>query len=232
MRLRRGAVNFIRQQDIAENRPRDERPAAMAGSGVLFNDVGAGDVGRHQIRRELDAFENQAQRLRDGSHHQRLSRAGQARDQAMAADKQRDQNLFQHLFLSDNHLSNLFEDLVARLLKALNTRLEFRRIKRQWSNGGHESGFLFPVVDFKQHFLGRAEARRGFQSLEQMIFRFLDLLRGPVGPGDVIVRRGLVLRAAGERETEGKTERAASRVDTRRLADALLAELSRIADEF
>ena len=32
--------------------------------GVFFDDVGAGDVGRHQVGRELDALEHQAQRLR------------------------------------------------------------------------------------------------------------------------------------------------------------------------
>ena len=68
--------------------PGHEGPAAVAGGGILFDDVRAGDVRGHQVGRELDALEDQAQRLRDGADHQRLGRAGQAGDQAVAADKQ------------------------------------------------------------------------------------------------------------------------------------------------
>ena len=87
--------------------PGHERPAAVAGGGILLDDVRAGDVRGHQVRRELDALEHQAQRLRDGAHHQRLRRAGQAGDQAMAADEQRRQDLIEHLLLPDDHLPDL-----------------------------------------------------------------------------------------------------------------------------
>ncbi len=79
----------------------------MAGGGIFFDDVRAGDVGGHQVRRELDALEVQAERLRDGAHHQRLRRAGQAGDQAMAADEQRDENLVEHFLLADDDLADL-----------------------------------------------------------------------------------------------------------------------------
>ena len=75
--------------------------------GILLDDVGAGDVGRHQVGRELDALEHQAQRLRQGAHQQRLGRAGQAGDQAMAADEQRDHDLLEHFFLADDHAPDL-----------------------------------------------------------------------------------------------------------------------------
>ena len=84
--------------------PWHEGPAAVAGGRILFDDVGAGDVGRHQVRRELDALEDQAQRLRDGAHQQRLGGAGQAGDQAVAADEQGDQDLIEHFFLADDDL--------------------------------------------------------------------------------------------------------------------------------
>ena len=84
--------------------PWHEGPAAVAGGGILLDDVGAGDVGGHQVRRELDALEDQAERLREGADHQRLGRAGQAGDQAVAADEQRDQDLVEHLLLADDDL--------------------------------------------------------------------------------------------------------------------------------
>ena len=79
LRLGRRAVDFVGQQNVGEDRAGNEGPAAMAGGGIFFDDVGAGDVGGHQVRRELDALEYQAERLRDGADQQRLGRAGQAR---------------------------------------------------------------------------------------------------------------------------------------------------------
>jgi hypothetical protein len=78
---------------------------------VFFDDVGAGDVGRHQIGRELDALELQAQHLRHGAHEQRLGRAGQAGNQAVAADEQADTHLFDHLVLADDDAAHLPDDL-------------------------------------------------------------------------------------------------------------------------
>ena len=59
----------------------------MAGGGILFDDVRSGDVRRHQVRRELDAAEEQAEGLRDGAHHEGLGRAGEPGDEAVAADE-------------------------------------------------------------------------------------------------------------------------------------------------
>ena len=79
LRLGRRAVDFVGQQDVAEDRALHERPGAVAGGGVFFDDVGAGDVARHQVGGELDALENQAKGLREGAHQQRLGGAGQVR---------------------------------------------------------------------------------------------------------------------------------------------------------
>ena len=53
----------------------------------------------------------QAQSLRHGAHQQRLGRAGQSGDQAVAADEQRDHHLLEHLLLADDHAPNLPDDL-------------------------------------------------------------------------------------------------------------------------
>jgi hypothetical protein len=43
LRLRRRAVAFVRQHDVAEDRAGREHHLAAAGRGVFLNDVGAGD---------------------------------------------------------------------------------------------------------------------------------------------------------------------------------------------
>ena len=137
LRLRRRAVDFVGEHDVAENRSRHERPAAVPRGGILLDDVRAGDVGGHQVRRELDALERQAQRLGNRADHQRLRRAGQAGDQAMAADEQRDQNLVEHFLLSDDDLADLGENVVAHRLKAFDALLQFRGIRIELCDGGH-----------------------------------------------------------------------------------------------
>ena len=97
--------------------------------GILLDDVGAGDVGRHQVGRELDALEHQPQRLRHGAHQQRLGRSGQSGDQAMAADKQRDQHLFQHFVLADDDAPHLRHNAPLHLLEARDPFFQFGGIE-------------------------------------------------------------------------------------------------------
>ena len=96
---------------------------------ILFDDVGARDVGRHQIGRELDALEDQAEHLRHGAHQQRFGGSGQAGDQAVAADKQADTHLFHHLFLADDHPAHLPDDLAIDFAKPRNSGLQNIRFK-------------------------------------------------------------------------------------------------------
>ena len=128
LRLGRSAVDFVGEDDVAEDRPFDECPLAMAGGQVLFDDVGSRDVGRHQVGRELDAAELQAQRIGNRAHHQCLRGAGHAGDKAMAADKQRDQHLLQHILLADDHLAHLLHDSFAHCVEAIDALLEFNCI--------------------------------------------------------------------------------------------------------
>ena len=115
----------------------------MAGGGILFDDVRAGDVRRHQVRRELDALEFQAERLRDGADHQRLRGAGKPRDQAMAADEERDENLIEHFLLADDHLADLAENAVAHRMKAVDAFLQFHGVQIHFSRSSHR---LFPFL--------------------------------------------------------------------------------------
>ena len=65
LRLRRRAVDLVGEDDLREDRPLHEPQRARAV--ILVEDLGAGDVGRHQVGRELDALEAQVENLRDAS---------------------------------------------------------------------------------------------------------------------------------------------------------------------
>ena len=68
LRLRWGAVDLVGENDVAEDRPLHEAERAVAGGDVLLQQLGAGDVARHQVGRELHAREIEVERLRDRLH--------------------------------------------------------------------------------------------------------------------------------------------------------------------
>ena len=55
---------------------------------------------------------------------------GKSGDQAMAADEQRDQYLFEHFFLADDDLPDLLDDFALGLLEAGDALLQFRRVEQ------------------------------------------------------------------------------------------------------
>src|SRR5258708_8805702 len=55
----------------------------------------------------------------------------------MAAYKQQDKNLVQHLLLPDNDLADLSENVVPHRLKAFDALLQFRGIRVELYDGGH-----------------------------------------------------------------------------------------------
>ena len=69
LRLGRRAVDFVGQDDVREDGAFDELQFAPTGGPVLFQDVCAGDVRRHQVRRELDAVEFERLNLSEGRNN-------------------------------------------------------------------------------------------------------------------------------------------------------------------
>ena len=143
--LWRGAINFVGQHDVAEDRALDEGPLTMPGGEVFFNDVGAGNVGGHQVRRELDAPERQAERLRNGAHHQRLGGAGQAGDQAMPTDKERGKDLVQHILLADDYLAHLGENAITDRIEPFDALLQLGCVLAKFRDRDHR---LFLPLDY------------------------------------------------------------------------------------
>ena len=110
--LRRGPVDLVGEDDLGEDRPGHEDHLPLAGVLVLLDDVGAGDVARHQVGRELDAAELQVQDLGDGLDDQGLGQTRHAGQDAVAAHEEGHQHLVQHLSLADDLLGELGEDLL------------------------------------------------------------------------------------------------------------------------
>ena len=61
LRFRRGTVDFVGEQDVGENGPGAERH--LTAIGAVLKNVRAENVARHQVGRELHAFEVDAQKL-------------------------------------------------------------------------------------------------------------------------------------------------------------------------
>ena len=112
LRFRRRTVDFVRQNDVGENRSFDEYAAAFSGGAIFFDDFGSGNVGRHQVGRELDALEIEVQDLRDGRDQQCLGQAGNAGDDRVTAGQHRNHDLIDDIFLADDDLANLVIDFL------------------------------------------------------------------------------------------------------------------------
>jgi hypothetical protein len=111
LRLGRRAVDLVGQDDLREDRPghEPERPVPV----LFVEHLGAGDVGGHEVGRELDPLEREIQDLRDGLDQKRLREPGHAGDQTMAPGEERDQHLIDDVLLTDDHLADFREDAFA-----------------------------------------------------------------------------------------------------------------------
>jgi hypothetical protein len=88
--------------------------AAAAGLGIFLENVGAGDVGGHQVRGELDATEGQIHRLGKGGDKEGLSQARDAMHEAVATGEDSDEKLFDDAMLADDDFAELGLEMVAR----------------------------------------------------------------------------------------------------------------------
>ena len=99
LRLGRSPVDFICDQDIREYRARAKLEPAC----LQIEDVRAQDVGRHQVRRELDALAVNAKKPRDRAGHERLGRARYALQQNVAATNEGQQDQLDVFTLADDN---------------------------------------------------------------------------------------------------------------------------------
>ena len=120
LRFRRRPVDLVRQQDVREDRPPDEPELSLSALGILVDDLGTGDVRRHQVRRELDPVEFEIDRLRNRLHHERLRQARHTHHEAVTPRKHGRQQVVHHLLLAHDYLGDFFRQRPAHTPDAIN----------------------------------------------------------------------------------------------------------------
>src|SRR5262249_51476152 len=118
------AINLISQHDMSENgtalKLEDLSPGRIVGK-----HVGARYICRHEIRRKLYARETKTQDLTEASHHERFSQPRHALQQAVTAANQRDENLLDQRFVTDDGARHLRFQIIERTTSALHSRFDF-----------------------------------------------------------------------------------------------------------
>ena len=98
MRARRGAIDFIGQNDVGKNRTGTKFKFAR----FRIVDTDAEHVARKKIRSELDALESALERFCKRLGEGRLSNAWNVFDEQVAAREKRDQGKLNRFFLAVN----------------------------------------------------------------------------------------------------------------------------------
>lgn len=100
--LGRCAVNLIGQNDVGEKRSGQESELFFAGGRVLKDDLGSGDVARHQVGGELDAAERHLESFGEGGDEEGFGEAGDADEEGVAAGKNGDEDFVDDVGLADD----------------------------------------------------------------------------------------------------------------------------------
>ena len=80
---------------------------------MFLNDVGSGDIGRHEVRRELNPVETKMHGFGDTGNEKGFGQSGNSHEETVASGEEADGKLFDDFFLTDDDFSELrFEGLV------------------------------------------------------------------------------------------------------------------------
>ena len=101
-----GAVNFVRENDVGEDGAFDELKSAAPGRVRFLENVGAGDVGGHQVGRELNAVKLERHDLRERINDRRFGQTGNAHQEAVTAREDANEQLFDNRFLPDDYFAD------------------------------------------------------------------------------------------------------------------------------
>ena len=145
LRLGRGPVDFVRQNQLREDRASLEFELARAGGFVFDDHLGADDVRRHEVGRKLDAAEVEAQRFAQRADQVGLAQPRHALDQRVPADEQAGQHAFDDVLVPDDGLLYFAANVVELLAKLLGEFLN------RWIN--LRSHALLPFNRFSKHVL-------------------------------------------------------------------------------
>ena len=103
--LRGRSIDFVGQKDVGKQRPLNKLKRFATAFRIILQNVGTGDVGRHQVRSKLNSPESKLQNRGDGAAQQGLGQTRNATQQTMASAKHGDQQLIHHFVLPDNDLT-------------------------------------------------------------------------------------------------------------------------------
>ena len=126
LHLGRSAVDFIGQNEIAENR------AVLGAEAAVLRIVNhrAHDVGGQHVRRELNTLEAEVDASGEGFERERFCQAGHAFEQDVAVGDERNEQAVDQMLLADNHAPHLLlqrahprRSLLHRIMHRLNGRV-------------------------------------------------------------------------------------------------------------
>ena len=110
LRLGWGAVDFVGQDDVREHGSPHELEDAASGGVILFEQLGAGNVARHEVRRELHTRKGEVEGFRNGLHEQRLGEAWYADDDHVTTGENGRHEVLHDLLLADNFAPDLLKE--------------------------------------------------------------------------------------------------------------------------
>ena len=119
-------VDLVGHQKLTEHRPLDKAERTRSRL-VLLQDLGAQNIGGHQVRGELHPLVVETQHRAQRLDQSRLAEAGKADQQRVTAGQQRDKCFVDYVCLAENYPANA----VARHRHAMAERLDFRREARR-----------------------------------------------------------------------------------------------------
>lgn len=79
-----------------------EAESTVAGFRIHFENIGAGDIGGHEVGSELNALETELQSTRQGRNQEGFRQTGNSDQQGMTATENRHQCLINYLILPDD----------------------------------------------------------------------------------------------------------------------------------
>ncbi len=105
------AVDLVGEKEVTEDRPTHEMQAAFSCAVVFFEDLGACDIGGHEVGSELDAVEGEVEDLGESGDQEGFGETGDTDDQGVSARKESNEQRLDHMVLSDDAFVELGVDL-------------------------------------------------------------------------------------------------------------------------
>ena len=126
---------------------------------VLIEHVGAGDVGGHQVGRELNQLERDIENLGDRADEQGFGQPRHPDQQTVAAGEDGGQKLLDHFFLPDDDLTEFFLHQLSMLAELLQELVEIALLLIRQGTP-FQSGYLGIITKRTQDTRNAGELRR------------------------------------------------------------------------